>query len=181
MIYERKTVPIKDGRVCVLRAPRVEDAAEMNRYIKTISGETPFILRTPEECTETVEQETRFLESTLASPDCMMIVAEVDGEIAGNCQINFKRRVKEKHRASLGIGLYQKFWGLGIGTALLHELAAAARARGVTQLELQHIEGNARARALYEKVGFRAVAEMPNAIRLPDGTMLKEYYMVMPL
>ncbi len=181
MIYEGKTITLKDGRACRLRAPRASDAEEMNRFIKTISGETPYILRTPEECTETLEQETRFLEGTLSSPDCMMIIAETDDGIAGNCQINFKSRVKEKHRASVGIGLYKKYWGLGIGTALLSELVEAARARGVTQVELQHIEGNFRARALYEKVGFRIVGELPNAIRLTDGTMLKLYQMVLPL
>lgn len=181
MIYEGKTLTLKDGRPCLLRAPRAEDAEELLRFITAISGETPFILRTPEECTETVEQEARFLEGVLSSPDCMMIVAQVDGEIAGNCQINFKKHIKEKHRASLGIGLYRKYWGLGIGTALLNELFAAARARGVTQIELQHIEGNVRARALYEKVGFRVVAEIPNAIRLGDGTMLREYWMVKAL
>lgn len=181
MIYEGKTFTMKDGRSCVLRAPRPEDAGDMLRFITAISGETPFIMRTPEECTETVEQERAFIEGTLSSPVCMMIVAQVDGEIAGNCQINFQKRVKVKHRASLGIGLYQKYWGLGIGTALMKELIAAARARGVMQLELQHIEGNVRARALYEKNGFRVVAEIPNAIRLPDGTLLKEYHMILPL
>ena len=181
MIYEGKTLTLKDGCECVLRAPRAEDAEEMHRFITAISGETHFIMRTPEECTETVEKETKFLEGTLSSPACMMIIAQVDGEIAGNCQINFKTRVKDKHRASLGIGLYQKYWGLGVGTALMNELIAAARARGVMQLELQHIEGNVRARALYEKVGFRVVAEIPNAIRLPDGTLLKEYWMVKEL
>ena len=42
---------------------------------------------------------------------------------------------------------------------------------------MEFIEGNDRARYLYEKFGFRVVAEKPDAFRLKDGTMLKEFYM----
>ena len=35
-----------------------------------------------------------------------------------------------------------------------------------------------RARALYEKMGFRIAGIKPNAIRLKDGTYLNEYYML---
>lgn len=41
-------------------------------------------------------------------------------------------------------------------------------------MELEYVEGNDRAKRLYEAT----VAEKPNAIRLKDGTMLKEYFMV---
>jgi len=48
----------------------------------------------------------------------------------------------------------------------------------VTQLELDFIQGNERAKGLYEKMGFRVTGVRPNAIRLKDGTMLSEYSMV---
>ena len=40
------------------------------------------------------------------------------------------------------------------------------------------MKGNTRARALYEKMGFRLTGVTPNAIRLKDGTLLNEYAMV---
>ena len=46
------------------------------------------------------------------------------------------------------------------------------------QLELDFIEGNNRARALYEKMGFRVTGVKPDAIRLKDGTLLNEYSMI---
>ena len=49
------------------------------------------------------------------------------------------------------------------------------------QLELEFIEGNSRARALYEKFGFRIAGVHPDAIRLKDGTMLAEYLMIKSL
>ena len=60
-------------------------------------------------------------------------------------------------------------------------IAVAEKQEGVTQMELEFIEGNNRALALYEKMGFRIVGYRPNGIRLEDGTLLNEYLMVLPL
>ena len=51
----------------------------------------------------------------------------------------------------------------------------------VKQIELEFIEGNSRARALYEKMGFRIVAVHPNFIRMKNGKLLNEYLMVKEL
>ena len=40
------------------------------------------------------------------------------------------------------------------------------------------IEGNSRARSLYEKMGFRITGVKPDAIRMKDGTFVNEYMMV---
>ena len=48
----------------------------------------------------------------------------------------------------------------------------------ILQLELDFIEGNVRARALYEKMGFRITGVAVNAVRLKDGTLLNEYHMI---
>jgi ribosomal protein S18 acetylase RimI-like enzyme len=48
--------------------------------------------------------------------------------------------------------------GRGIGTALLGAFAAEARARGYRELRLDVVDDNVRARSLYEREGFRAVA-----------------------
>ena len=45
-------------------------------------------------------------------------------------------------------------------------------------LELEVIEGNQRAIGLYHKMGFVCTGEKPNAIRLEDGSSLKELMMV---
>lgn len=45
-------------------------------------------------------------------------------------------------------------------------------------VELEVIEGNQRAIGLYHKMGFVYTGEKPNAIRLEDGSSLKELMMV---
>ncbi|NAZ37249.1 N-acetyltransferase [Rubellimicrobium sp. CFH 75288] len=48
--------------------------------------------------------------------------------------------------------------GQGVGTALLAAVAEEARARGFREVRLDVVEENPRARALYERLGYRAVA-----------------------
>ena len=50
--------------------------------------------------------------------------------------------------------------------------------KNIIQIELEFIEGNSRAQALYEKMGFGITGVKPNAIRLKDGTLLNEYSMI---
>lgn len=83
------------------------------------------------------------------------------------------------HRASVAIALLSEYWNQGIGTRLFEEMIRIAQEReGLLQLELEFIEGNTRARHLYEKMGFRISGVRPNAIRLKDGTLLNEYMMI---
>ena len=57
-------------------------------------------------------------------------------------------------------------------------ICIAEAAPQITQMELEFLEGNSRARALYEKMGFRITGVKPNAIRLKDGTLRNEYCMI---
>jgi len=182
MLYGEKIIQLKSGKTCLFRSPKPEeDKSVMMDFLRDIAGETDFILRYPEECTDSPEQEFKFLENLNQSPDAVMIVCEIDGEIAGNCQVSFKTRLKTRHRAMVAIGLRQKFWNQGIGTAMFAEMIRLAKDRGILQLELEVIEGNIRARSLYEKMGFRLQAVHPNFIRLKDGTFRDEYYMIKQL
>lgn len=49
--------------------------------------------------------------------------------------------------------------GLGVGTALIEGICAEARRRGYEAVRLDVIDSNPRARALYERRGFRVVGE----------------------
>lgn len=181
MIYPQKAIPLKDGREAILRSPQIDDAAQMLEYLRTTASETEFVIRYPEECDESVAQETAFLQKIIESPLNMMILCEVDGKVAGNCQLMLHGRLKTKHRAGVAIALTREFWGLGIGTAMFEEMIRVAREHGIRQMELEVIEGNERAMALYRKMGFEVAAAKPDAIRLKDGTLLKEFIMIKKL
>jgi len=179
MIFTPVTFTLKDGRTGILRSPDpVKDAADLVQYLHDTAADTPFVLRTPEEADMTVEKETGFLQWVVDSPNDCMILCEVDGRIAGNCHLSFMGKIKVRHRAEVAIALRKAYWGLGIGTAMFEAMEGLARQReGVTVMELEFIEGNVRARGLYEKMGFRIVGWHPDAIRQVDGTMLALYLM----
>ncbi len=179
MIFESKTITLKDGRTAILRAATEADAAPAVEWLKQTAGETDFILRVPEEVTMTPEQEASFFQRVAESPYDMMIWCEVDGELAGNCHLSFFNKIKTRHRCTVAIGLTKKFWNLGIGSAMFREMIAVAEKReGVTQMELEFIEGNDRARALYKKMGFRIYGERPRSIKLKNGEMRSEILML---
>lgn len=56
-------------------------------------------------------------------------------------------------------------------------MISAAEKRGTEILELEFVEGNNRARHLYEKFGFCIVGEKPKAFKLKDGTYRSEFLM----
>lgn len=179
MIFSPVSFTLKDGRSAILRSPDpVKDAADLVQYLYDTAADTPFVLRTPEEISYTVEGEERFLRNFVESPNDCMILCEVDGHIAGNCHLSFNGRVKTRHRCSVAIALRKAYWGNGIGTAMFEAMEGLARDReGVSIMELEFIEGNARARGLYEKMGFRIVGVHPDFIRQVDGTIAALYIM----
>ena len=183
MVFKETAFKLKDGRDALLRSPDENDAEEMLRFIIRASGETDFLMRFPEEWADFgPEQEKAFINADYYDENGMMISCVVDGRIAGNCQISFRTGMKERHRASVAIALLREFWNLGIGTRMFEELIRIAGEReGVRQIELDFIEGNSRARSLYEKMGFRITGVRPDAIRMRDGRFVNEYMMMKKL
>lgn len=177
MIFEDKPIILKDGRMAILKSPCVEDAEKLLNYIKKSCGETEYLGRYPEEWNITVEQEEAWVNRLRSASDTLGITCYVDDEIAGNCEINFRGSMKTSHRATIAIAILKDYWNLGIGSAMFEVLIAAAQKRGTEIMELEFIEGNDRAKHLYEKFGFCVVSEKPNAFKLRDGTYRTEFYM----
>ena len=180
MIIQDIEFALKDGRSALIRSPRDEDIPGMLDYLNISAGETEFILRYPEECGKyTPEGEKALFDRVNAAGNEAMLVCLVEGRVAGNSQIMWSRAIKTRHRASVAIALLKEYWGQGIGTRMFREMIRIAEENeNILQMELEFIEGNTRARALYEKMGFRLTGVRPNAIRLKDGTLLNEYSMI---
>lgn len=94
---------LKDGRTAILRSAYEKDAKALIEYMKKSTGETDFLLRTPEECeTRTIEQEIDFINSCNSSDTHTLLVCEAGGKIAGNCMVWWNKRAKTGHRANCG-------------------------------------------------------------------------------
>lgn len=180
MIIQDISFTLKDGRKALIRSPKDEDIQGMLDYLLVSAGETEFILRYPEECNKyTPEGEKALFDRVNAADNEAMLVCLVEGKVAGNCQVVWSKNIKTKHRAAVAIALLKEYWGNGLGTRLFQELIRIAEENpNILQMELEFVEGNTRARALYEKMGFRITGVKPNAIRLKNGKLLNEYSMI---
>ena len=92
MVFKETQFKLKDGRDALLRSPCEKDAEEMLQFIIKASDETDYLMKYPEEYADfTLEQEKGFLNEAYQNENVMMIACVVDGMIAGNCQISFRR------------------------------------------------------------------------------------------
>ena len=180
MLIEEVEFTLKDGRTALIRNPREEDIPGVLELLRKTAEETNFLTRYPEECESFTEEGEKALFARMNSADNeTMLVCLVEGKVAGNCQILWSTGMKTRHRAHVAIALLKAYWNQGIGTRLFEEMIRIAEENEyILQMELDFVEGNTRARALYEKMGFRITGMHPNATRLKDGTLLNEYTMI---
>ena len=179
MIIPETAVTLKDGTKAALRSPQPRDAAQLNAYLRLTSGETHFMVQYPEECNQSIETAQRRLQAMADDDRGFMLAAFLDGELVGNCGVNtMSDHFKMRHRASLGISIKKKAWGLGLGTLLMEKALEQAKENGFTQVELGVFADNERARGLYRKLGFTEMGCIPKAFCLKDGTYRDEVQMV---
>lgn len=179
MVSEEKAIVLKNGMTAILKTPEIEDAGKMLNLIRTASGETDFLVRYREDWEETtVESEEKWIKSNRDSENDFVITCFIADKAVGCCEISFMDGSKTFHRAGIGISVLKEYWNIGIGSAMFNEIIALAREhKGTEIIELEFIEGNERAKALYEKFGFTAVSVKPNAYKLKDGTYQNSVYM----
>ena len=157
-----KTIPLKNGKTCVLRNGTAQDGqAVLDIFILT-HEQTDNLLSYPDEVTFTVEEEADFLRKKAESENEIEILAEVDGKIAGTAGIEQKSpKFKLRHRCEFGISIDKQYWGLGIGRALTEACIQCAQIAGYEQMELEVVAENDRAVRMYERAGFTEYGRNP--------------------
>jgi RimJ/RimL family protein N-acetyltransferase len=165
-VTQRKLVA-KDGTEFVIREPTSPDAKAMMRYINSVIREkkSGIIMDRP----VTLKQEEEWLKARLEEirkRTTVILVAEVDGKIVGNCHVS-RHPWKEKHRAAIGIALVREARGKGIGQVLMKETMelSAKRMAGLESFDLSVLDYNDRAHALYRSLGFFEVGCIPRSMK----------------
>lgn len=171
-----------DGRKIVLRSAETDDAQMLIDYLKTVTGETRFLMSEPDEIKYTQKDEEKFISEHREAKDALLMLAFVDGEYAGNCSFESKEGSRRAgHRAGIGIALFQKYTGFGLGRLLLNRLLTEIKKLPFEQVELTVVGGNRRAYRLYESLGFKECGRIPNANKYDDGTYDEDILMVLRL
>lgn len=182
MRFEAKSYLDKNGNEFILRNAELTDAPELIRCLRVTTGETPYLIREPEEISLTEEQEQEFIQSKIDAERELLLVAILDGNHVGNCSLmsvgGFRRY---RHRCEVAIALYQEYCGRGIGKIMLETILDIAKTLGYEQAELEVIAENENAIALYEKLGFQKFGTFPDNMKYRDGSYVDAYWMMKKL
>ena len=182
MQFEVTRVKDKLGRDIVLRNAEQSDAEDLIKYMKITAGETPFLLREPEEFSLSLEQEQKFIQERMNSPRELLLVATIDGQHIGSCSLMSVGAYRRcAHRCEIAIALYKKYCGTGIGRIMLKAALSAAKNAGYEQAELEVACGNTGAIGLYKSLGFKSFGTLPNNMKYADGQYADAQWMMKTL
>lgn len=108
---------------------------------------------------------------TLATPQRILLVAEIDGEIAGTVQLVLETRPNGNHRAEVSkLLVHTDYRRRGIARALMQQIETEARAAARTLLVLDTQTGEP-AEELYVQLGYARTGVVPAYARFPNGRL----------
>jgi RimJ/RimL family protein N-acetyltransferase len=159
-----------------LRVAGPGDAAALLALKENLDRETSFMLLEPGERTVDEQDVAADLDTVAGTVNSVVILAEVEGQLAGYVDARGGRFRRNRITAHVVIGVRAAAGGQGIGSELLRELERWARAHELHRLELTVMAHNRRAQQLYTRMGF-AVEGRRHECLLVDGRLVDELYM----
>lgn len=141
----------------IIRKARKTDAAAMINFLHQIAGESDYLtFGSADELHLTVEKEEKLFEDYFNRDNGLNLIAEYDGQIAGNLNFSGGTKKRTAHTGEFGISVRKDFWGMGIGKALIARLIEWSKESGVIRkINLRVRSDNARAIHLYKSFGFK--------------------------
>ncbi len=134
----------------------VDDDAELLLGLRQrLFDETPFMRWAPAEFQESATHERQRIAQAAAQAGNCLLVADVDGQLVGLLQVQGHAADRERHAATLTLGVLQSHAGQGIGRQLMRAALAWARSAGLRRLELTVQQPNERARLFFLRTGFQ--------------------------
>jgi hypothetical protein len=97
MIFEEKTITLKNGETCVLRSPEIGEAEVLLDYLKKATAETDYLLFYPDEVTMTIEDEINYIKNMREAQRGVMICAFIGNKLVGNTRL---ASIGEKYKIS---------------------------------------------------------------------------------
>lgn len=152
------------------------DAASVVDLRRRLFAETPFMLWESAEFVQTVEDERKRIASLNTRPNCLSILAEHDSDVVGLLTAVGGDRNRQRHSATLALGVAKAYWGHGIATAMVREAIEWSARTGLKRLELTVHTSNLAALAVYLRCGFQVEGVRRSSLFV-DGKYVDEYLM----
>lgn len=151
-------------RAAAIRLIREEDIPAFHQLLDSIAREKKYLAMVQ---APPIDRTREFVLGNIRMGHAQY-VAERDGELLGWVDVTPGQRDSTRHSGALGMGVAAGSRGQGIGRRLLATAIAHCWDMGLRRIELEVFVTNARAIALYEKLGFRLEGRLRSA-RLIDG------------
>lgn len=153
--YNPKKLKSKSGAGIVIRSAVKQDAEPILDLSKGVIGEEIYQLTSGPEFKMTVEAEEKWIESHLANPNHIILVAEMNSRIVGLLDFSNGHRQRIAHTGEFGMSVEKNVRDQGIGSLLLQGLLEwATQNKTIEKIGLSVHSNNERAIALYKKMGF---------------------------
>jgi RimJ/RimL family protein N-acetyltransferase len=168
---EPREFTLKNGKKITVRQAELNDAEALLRYVEEIFKDDKFLLTTRREIAEdlTVEKQRERIEKYLNKSGMIILIAEVDGVIAGASGVDNDSKKRRRHVGKVGMSVLKEYRGIGCGTALLQSIIKWAKEdKIIEKLGLEVFASNAGAIGLYKKLGFREQGRAPRELKINE-------------
>jgi len=105
--------------------------------------------------TRSVDEEEKMIIESSKAQNKVTLVVEVENMIVGCLNFRGGTRPRNEHAGEFGVSVLKKYWGQGIGSAMIEEMIEWAKVSTVIRkINLLVRSDNSRAVHIYEKLGF---------------------------
>ena len=165
-----KECRLKNGETVIIRTALADDAEVILEYARIILAEDLYNILTLEEFQMTTEKEREWIQSHYDNPAHIILIAEVNGRLAGLLGFENGGRKRLAHHGMLHMSVGSEFREKGVGMALLQTLINwASENTTIERLTLSVFANNYKALGLYKKMGFAEEGRQEKGVKLELG------------
>lgn len=167
---------MKETDSMIIREAKAKDAAGYLNLYDRINSETDFMLLEAGEIKMSASDQAKRFEQTEGPGSGVTMLAETEEELVGFALAGRQFGRRHAHVLYIVVGVLQRWTGRGVGNRLMRAIEHWALDHDFHRLELMVHVRNARAIALYERLGYHHEGVRRHASKI-DGEYVDLLYM----
>ena len=169
---------LKNGKSITVREANQHDAPDLiSLKLSYIEGSQTIPLLT-HEYSDKVADEEHLIKRLKEEQNSILLLAENEGVLVGNIDLNGNQRSKLYHTGVIGMGIRKEWQGQGIGSVLLESAISWSKQNPYLSLIwLEVYDTNVAGKRLYQKLGFEECGRMKHFFK-EDNVYIDKLTMV---